>query len=541
MATNLGRYEIRKELGRGGMATVYLGYDPQFKREVAVKVLPPQFTHDPAFFSRFEQEAETIAGLEHTAIVPVYDYGRDGDHPYFVMRLMAGGDLRAAIQAGALPLPRVLAISQRICSALDKAHGRGIVHRDIKPSNILFDDDGYAYLADFGIVRLAEMTHTVTMIGTPEYMTPEQIRGEGVDGRSDIYQMAVVVYEMLTGRQPFTGENTAALLYKHAHEPAPPLRNWNADLPSACEDVIQQALAKSPADRFATAGALAAALAQAFAAPDVAVKTAVPPPPPRQPQPEPEPQPAPESTPDPVTTPAAASRRPPQRDAVEPPPVEPHTPPAALPTTAAPPLLTGQDGRGLGFWILGNALGWTIGLFVAQLILSYAANHGYYSFFVTAVALAIIGLGWGAGQWLALRAYWPVGHQWIWWTAVAFWIPGLFGSLIGISNVYVTAVSLLLDLAMGLGVGGAHWRLLRHRLSSAWVWIPAAMVGLLLNRWLSTFWYNMVGTDYWSYGLPINVSGIVLNFLNGALWAVVTGVVLVWLVGRARQGKGQAL
>ena len=121
MAAQLGRYEIRKELGRGGMATVYLGYDPQFKREVAVKVLPPQFTHDPSFFSRFEQEAETIAGLEHTAIVPVYDYGREQDNPYFVMRLMAG-DLRQAIQQRALPAPQVLAICQRICAALDKAH-----------------------------------------------------------------------------------------------------------------------------------------------------------------------------------------------------------------------------------------------------------------------------------------------------------------------------------------------------------------------------------------------------------------------------------
>ena len=170
---------------------------------------------------------------------------------------------------------QALAICQRICAALDKAHGRGIIHRDIKPSNILFDDDGFAYLADFGIVRLAELTHTVTMIGTAEYMTPEQIRGEGVDGRSDVYQMSVVIFEMLTGQQPFTGENTAAQLYKHAHEPAPALRDLNAALPAACEAVIHQALAKYPADRFATAGALAAALAVALAEPISAPRFAI--------------------------------------------------------------------------------------------------------------------------------------------------------------------------------------------------------------------------------------------------------------------------
>jgi hypothetical protein len=525
MATQLGRYEIRKELGRGGMATVYLGYDPQFKREVAVKVLPPQFTHDPSFFSRFEQEAKTIAQLEHTAIVPVYDYGRQGDHPYFVMRLMAGGDLRAAIQQGPIPLPQVAQISRRICAALDKAHNRGIVHRDIKPSNILFDDDGYAYLADFGIVRLAEMTHTVTMIGTPEYMTPEQIRGEGVDGRSDIYQMGVVIFEMLTGRQPFRGENTAALLYKHAHEPAPALRDLNADLPAACEDVIQHALAKKPADRFATAGDLAVALEAALHAPDMGRRvegvttTAVSPP---------QIDPIPIKLPPADTRPSAAQRLwtrilpgKPQREAGAEPSLIVE---AALPATAVQPRTLTKEGRWLAKWILANALGWTLATIVSQLVVTAFDYYGYYYELKAPLVAISLSLVWSTAQWLALRAYLPISGLWILLTTLAFSVPGLLSILYGYYGLY------WYDLVMGILLGGAQWLLLRHRVAWAWVWVPAVVVAMLLNRWIANFWYGKFGDYYWELGHSLEGSIPVVQLINGAVWAAVTGVTLIGLV-----------
>lgn len=536
MAARLGRYEIRKELGRGGMATVYLGYDPQFKREVAVKVLPPQFTHDPSFFSRFEQEAETIAGLEHTAIVPVYDYGREQDNPYFVMRLMAG-DLRQAIQQHALPPQQALAISQRICAALDKAHGRGIVHRDIKPSNILFDDDGFAYLADFGIVRLAELTHTVTMIGTAEYMTPEQIRGEGVDGRSDIYQMGVVIFEMLTGQQPFTGENTAALLYKHAHEPAPALRDLNAALPAACEAVIQRALAKYPTDRFATAGALAAALAAALQMPETVSRTAVPSVLVEQSRLRQEPPASEQAAPEPVTqraTPAKPQRE--QAAAPTPsPPTARETPPNGQTTAVSLPLLGREAWRGLGWWVAGSTLGWLLALFLVRPVAAMADSNSYGYVWPPAVILAIMGLVWGTGQWLALRAYYPVSARWIGATAVGFWLPGMFFVASGWGGLgFIVLAGPFADLIFGVLLGGAQWLLLR-RLDNAWVWIPAVTVGLLLNRWLSAFFYNHFDFYSGTYGLPAGTLWIPVSLLNGALWGVVTGAALVWLVRRARQ------
>ena len=160
------------------MATVYLAFDPRFRRQVAVKVLPRQFTHDPRFLSLFQQEAQTIASLEHPAIVPVHDFGEHDDAPFLVMRYMAGGSLRDRLSGEPLPLDQITGALDRLAPALDLAHERGVVHRDIKPSNILFDDAGNPYLADFGIARLAEATQTVSVIGTPAYNSPEQVEGK---------------------------------------------------------------------------------------------------------------------------------------------------------------------------------------------------------------------------------------------------------------------------------------------------------------------------------------------------------------------------
>lgn len=260
----INRYKIISELGRGGMATVYLAHDPHFNREVAIKVLPPQFMHDPMFLGRFKREAQTIAALEHDTIVPVYDFGEADEQPFLVMRHMSGGSLAERIAKGPLSLAEVAAIVQRIGLALDEAHSKGIVHRDLKPGNILFDHHDHAFLSDFGIVKLAESTTTFTgnqMIGTPAYMSPEQAKGIlDLDGRSDIYSLGVILFEMLTGQQPYRADTPMGVAIMHITEPVPSVRRVNSDLPHDWETVVTRALAKDREDRFGTAGELVMAV-----------------------------------------------------------------------------------------------------------------------------------------------------------------------------------------------------------------------------------------------------------------------------------------
>lgn len=257
----IGRYQVIRELGRGGMATVYLAHDPHFNRDVAIKVLPPQFLHDPMFLARFKREAQTIAALEHEAIVPVYDFGESNGQPFLVMRYMPGGSLAERISRGALPVVEASAVVQRIGSALDEAHGKGIVHRDLKPGNILFDHHGNAYLSDFGIVKLAESTATFTgshIIGTPAYMSPEQAKGiSDIDRRSDVYSLGVILFEMLTGQQPYHADTPMGVAVMHITEPVPSIQQVKADLSIDWERIISHALAKKREERFATASELA--------------------------------------------------------------------------------------------------------------------------------------------------------------------------------------------------------------------------------------------------------------------------------------------
>jgi serine/threonine-protein kinase len=204
-----GRYEIKAQLGQGGMATVYHAFDPRFERDVAIKVLPREFLHDATFISRFEREAKTIAALEHSSIVPVHDYGEHEGQPYLVMRYMPGGSLADRIQPGPLSLEDVAAIFGRVASALDAAHAKGIVHRDVKPSNILFDAYNEAFLSDFGIVKLTEATAQLTgagFIGTPAYMAPEMARPGGVTPLIDTYALGVTLFQALTGKLPFEAD-----------------------------------------------------------------------------------------------------------------------------------------------------------------------------------------------------------------------------------------------------------------------------------------------------------------------------------------------
>jgi serine/threonine-protein kinase len=261
----IGRYLIRRELGRGGMATVYLAHDPRFGRDVALKALPREFLHDPQFRGRFEREVQTIARLEHPAIVPVYDAGEEDGLPYLVMRYMAGGSLHDRMHAGRLAIPQIVEIAQRIGEALDYAHSQGLVHRDLKPGNILFDHRGNAYLADFGIVKVLEATATLTSsgaVGTPPYMSPEQIHGDKtIDGRSDLYSLGIIVFQMLAGRVPYEGDSPPKVMMAHLLQPIPRLRDVRAELSTGWQPALDKALAKEREHRFPTAGDFARALA----------------------------------------------------------------------------------------------------------------------------------------------------------------------------------------------------------------------------------------------------------------------------------------
>ena len=247
------------------MATVYHGYDPRFEREVAVKVLPAELLHaDPQFKLRFEREAKIIAQLEHPSIVPVYDVGDEGGQPYFVMRYMNGGSLSERIKSKVMSIEETARILGQIAPGLDEAHSKGIVHRDLKPSNILFDSKNTPYISDFGIAKLSQsQASSVTgsaIIGTPAYMAPEQASGETVDGRSDIYALGIILFEMLTGRQPYEADTPMAIAIKHITDPVPRILEANPTLPMEVENIIQVAMAKRKEDRFNTAVELVEAL-----------------------------------------------------------------------------------------------------------------------------------------------------------------------------------------------------------------------------------------------------------------------------------------
>lgn len=257
----INHYQILDQLGQGGMATVFRAYDPRFKREVAIKLLPHALLHDPTFRVRFEREAQMIAGLEHPAIVPVYDYGEADGQPYLVMRLMTGGTLADRLAQGPLSMSEVARIFNRLAPALDAAHKQGIIHRDLKPGNILFDQWDEPYLADFGIAKLTDgdstkaLTATGGTMGTPAYMSPEQVQGGRLDGRSDVYALGVILFEMLTGKRPYEAMTPMAVALKHVTDPVPSLPK--ADLPPECQTVVNKALAKTPDHRYETASSLA--------------------------------------------------------------------------------------------------------------------------------------------------------------------------------------------------------------------------------------------------------------------------------------------
>jgi serine/threonine protein kinase len=258
----LGIYQITDMLGQGGMATVYKGYRADIDRTVAIKVLPPHPGLNQEFIERFKLEARTIARLQHPHILPLYDYGAEDDILYLVMAYVEGGSLGNLIDRGPMPPKQVEPLLKQMSAALDYAHREGVIHRDIKPDNVLLDKEGNVLLADFGIVKLAggsssRLTVTGGLVGTPAYMSPEQGRGEDITGSADIYSLGVVVYEMLTGRQPYSADTPMQIIIKHMNEPVPSIRTVIEDLPASLDLVMQRALAKDPQTRYQTAAEFA--------------------------------------------------------------------------------------------------------------------------------------------------------------------------------------------------------------------------------------------------------------------------------------------
>ncbi len=258
-ATTIGRYEIESELTTGGMGVIILAKDPYIQRQVAIKVLMYSRTLEDVYREFFQNEAEIIAALEHPCIVPIYDFGWHGQQPYIVMRYMSGGSLQDKINAGEIKMTEVGHILKRVSDALDAAHAKGIIHRDIKPSNILFDSSGEAFLSDFGIATSKSFKDDdgEWLVGTPAYMSPEQVQGKQVDGRSDVYALGVTLYRLLAGQLPFSGSSTTALINAHVEMPIPDIRAIKGNLPSVWQEVVAKAMAKDPKDRYATAGELA--------------------------------------------------------------------------------------------------------------------------------------------------------------------------------------------------------------------------------------------------------------------------------------------
>ena len=261
MATEgLGRYEIVEELGRGAMGVVYLAQDPALGRLVAVKALNGHNGDSSSFL----REARTAGSLDHPGIVTVHD-ATDGDRPFIAMEYVQGTDLKEVLRPGK-PLPEdfVLKVTDQIAAALDYAHARGVVHRDIKPGNILITANETVKLTDFGIASAPTESPTAERLGTPHYVAPEQLRGEPVDARADVFALGVLIYEMLTGKRPFDHPDLKEVVRRLAHEPFTPPAEHSVNLPAAVVEVLGRALAKAPANRLASAGALARALRAAF-------------------------------------------------------------------------------------------------------------------------------------------------------------------------------------------------------------------------------------------------------------------------------------
>ncbi|MEW6083602.1 MAG: protein kinase [Chloroflexota bacterium] len=274
VGTTLGnRYVIEELLGQGGMSAVYKASDPNLKRVVAVKVIHPHLSTDPDFVKRFEEEASGVAQLRHHGIVQVHDFNRDGDTYYMVLEFVPGETLQDHLKrlndsGRNLSPTKAMEYMAGACDAVDYAHQRGMIHRDIKPANLMLNTLGQVILMDFGIAKIVgSQRHTATgaVVGTAMYMSPEQIKGEQPDRRTDIYSLGVTLYEMVSGRPPFEADSAMTLMMMHINDPVPNPKKLNPDVPDSLVAIINKALAKDPADRYQTAAQMAAALRNALA------------------------------------------------------------------------------------------------------------------------------------------------------------------------------------------------------------------------------------------------------------------------------------
>ena len=280
MNTFLGdRYKLGEMIGTGGMADVYIAHDERLSRQVAVKILRRDLARDPSFVARFRKEALAAAGLNHSGIVAVYDSG-ELPAPYIVMELISGHTLRSLIHEGErLPLDRALEISEGILAALEYSHERGIVHRDIKPANVMLTDEGVVKVMDFGIARAlddigATLTSTWNVVGTAQYLSPEQAMGETADHRSDIYSVGCLLYEVLTGRPPYTGDTPVSIAFQHVSGELIKPRAINAELPEGVDILLSVALSKKPVDRYQSAASMLADIHKLRAGQNVTTKIA---------------------------------------------------------------------------------------------------------------------------------------------------------------------------------------------------------------------------------------------------------------------------
>ncbi len=262
-----GPYHILEPIGRGGMAVIYRAYHPATDRLVAVKVLLDSRADDPQVVRRFEYEARVISRLEHRSIVPIYDFGREGESLYLVMRYLRAGTVSDLLRRSSLTPADAACILNDVGAALDYAHAQGVVHRDIKPNNILVDSGGHAHLTDFGLAKVIgeslDLTRSGSSIGTPAYMAPEQVAGDPISPRTDVYSLGVMLYEMTTGELPFKSDSPVALAMMHLQNVPPRPRTVNPMLPQEVQDVIVRAMSRRPEERFASAGEMASAFTEA--------------------------------------------------------------------------------------------------------------------------------------------------------------------------------------------------------------------------------------------------------------------------------------
>jgi serine/threonine-protein kinase len=258
------QYQITDLLGRGGMSLVFLAQEVELNRQVAIKVLPLQLFDGADAAERFEREGKISASLDHPHIVPIFRVGATSTFLWYTMKRIRGRSLEQIIrERGGLPFADVLSIVQQVGDALQYAHRQGVVHRDVKPANVMIEESGWAYVCDFGVARAfgsVSLTQTGASLGTPRYMSPEQVEGKPVDGRCDQYSLAILVWEALTGSLPFTGESVGELIRKHLLEPAPQLSDVRPDIPRNISDAVGRAMSKNPAERFPDVAAFIRAL-----------------------------------------------------------------------------------------------------------------------------------------------------------------------------------------------------------------------------------------------------------------------------------------